>query len=590
MSTTILDFFNESELASFNSNPTMDVTAIIKRAFTSGVKRLNFLDLELYISLNTTFDTLANFTSGDIELYGNGACLIDTTTYLKNDKIIALFTLNNNVSSFKSNISYKGKILSNLSSNIGYVGATYVYSIGQNKNIEVNARIENLRYGILAGSYSDPSIGGASHIRGRLECRNIGYPIATYLANDIELEVQGDGFHRVAYIAGADHAIIKARTKNYYIAPIAIIFSDAKTGQGTSKGCKDCHAHIVDLGSTEYVQNGHLTGIALSRVDPNTIFDNITLDASITGTDTQATKLGHSVIISSVRTIWPDIYETNWIDSIQLKNVKITGIIDRSNQTVAEHASGEIYICPIDDVSKPGQKFFPTVSNFSCKDIVYRPGSGSKPRGFWFMLYGLNDQAIFERLWLPNNFPLLLRTNANSNTKIINSKILGVDLSNSASLDSKITFIDSEVYGGESYLPRVNKRFLNTKVGIQECPFIQVISAELVLSGASVSWFSALPKNALIFGISFIITENISGTRGVKIGDNLNNSKFYNSLTTSQGAGQSIANSNGFPFIQLDNMNIVVSAKENEDLSPASFTGGKLRIAVSYMLIPLPNI
>ena len=590
---SILDFFTINELTAFKSNQSMDMTAIIKRAFATGVKKLNFLDLQMHITPDVSTGLGITFASGDIELYGNGATFIDDTVYLNNDKVAALFTLGGAVTSFKSNINYVGKPV-DLGTQIGYIGATYVYSKGANKNITVNARFENIRYGILAGGYADPTLGGAKTIRGNLDCKNVGYPLATYLADDIEMTITGDGFHRVHYIAGCNHARMTTRTKNYYIAPIANFYTDAKTGAGTSKGCSDCQTDATDLGSTNYVANSYLMGISLSRVDPNTVFDSIILNGKIIGNNTQASTLGHSIINSTAKNYQPS-YTTNWIADIFLKNIKTTGLIDRSAQTITEHGLGEVYIAAVDDLSVPGQNFYPTMSNFS-SSITYLPGSGDKPRGFFYMLYGLIDVANFERMQVPQA-PFLLRTNSTSTTKVINSNIKGVDYSASAQLNSKIDLIDTEIWGGADYVPLTNKRFSNTKVGNDyhdnSLTSIKTVSNVLSLSGSSVTWTAALPNNSIIFAVSLVITENIVGARGMRVGDATNNSKYFNLVLSNAGTGASLSalvDPKTLPSGQIGNGGIIITAKENADGSLASFTSGKVKVVVHYLPIPVPSL
>ncbi|MEG2560678.1 MAG: hypothetical protein RSA22_13590, partial [Acinetobacter sp.] len=586
---TILDFFTQSEKNQFDINPTMDLTAIIKRAFATGVKKLNFLDLQMHITLATNgSDTLASFTNGDIELYGNGAAFIDDTTHLMNGSVVALFTLNDNVNSFKSNINYIGKPVS-LATEIGYRGATYVYSKGQNKNISLDLYIENIRYGILAGSYSTPSLGGHKGIRGKLRCKNVGYPIATYLADDIEMEITGEGFHRVHYIAGCNHARFRTQVKNYYIAPIPHFYTDALVSTSVSKGCTDCKTEAIDLGSTSYVTNGYLCGISLSRVDNGIKYDGIYFDGYIKGTDTQAQKLGLFTIASSVRSVQPS-YPTNWNNTIELNNISIKGIIDRKQQTVEEHGFSDLYLSCVDDTSIAGERHFPKISNLNI-DVDYFAGSGNKPRGSWWFLDGLQDIANV-RLNAKNSGVNVIRSNPNSLIKFKDSSIVGVDGNNSASLNSKMEFINSFI-SDAAQLPTVNKRFVNTPIAgvYPQGTQITTTSNTLTLSGASVSWVNALPNNALILGVSFVITENITGSTGLLIGVTGTPNKYYSSAAVTAGSGLSNANSQtgSLPHNQVGTGSIVVVARDSGGGTSATFTGGKVKVVLNYIELPIPS-
>jgi hypothetical protein len=590
---TILDFFTQSEKNQFDINPTMDLTAIIKRAFATGVKKLNCLDLQMNITISSTVDDpLATFANGDIEIYGNGAAFIDNTVYSTTvASFNPLFVLTGGVTSFKSNIAHIGLQIPSMSTQIGYRGATYVYSKGANKNITLNTYLENTRYGVLAGSYSDPSLGGTKCIRGALRCKNVGYPIATYLADDIEMEISGDGFHRVHYISGCNHARIRTLTKNYYIAPIAHFYTDALISSGVSKGCTDCKTEAIDQGSTQYVANSYLLGIALSRVDPNTVFNNIELSGKVTAKNGQAEKLGLATIVSSVRTVQPS-YPTNWTDQILLNNIKIIGTVDRAAQSTEEHGFSDLYLACTDDLSIPGNLYFPKITNLFI-DFNYLAGTGNKPRGFWWFLEGLQDVANV-RLNAKNSGLNVIRSNTTSIIKFDNSSLIGVDLSNSASLTSAMEFINSDIYGGNTYLPLPNKRFSNTKVGgsyPDTGVLIKTLTNEITLTGASVTWANALPIHAMILGVTFVITQAITGSTGLFVGDGTTVGKFANSTLISVGAGIGLSNApaSTFPYITPGTRNIVATARDSGGGTSSTFTGGKIKIVVNYIEIPIPS-
>ena len=590
---TIMDFLTPSELIAFANNPTMDLTAIIKRTFATGIKKINFLDLQMHITKALlTEDPLAVFSSGDIELYGNGAKFIDNTVYtdVSNPSFNSLFILDGGVNSFKSNIGYIGNPV-NLNTKLGYIGATYIYSKRINKNIKLDTDIENLRYGILCGNYADPALGGTVGIRGELRCKNVGYPIASYLADDIELKITGDGFHRVHYIAGCNHARINTWTKNYYIAPIAHLYSDAKTGEGTSKGCDDCLTEAHDQGSTQYVTNSFLVGLSLSRVDPNTVYDGVTMIGHVKAKNGVAEKLGLGTIVSSVRTVQPS-YPANWESSIHLNNITIKGIIDRREQTTEEHGFSDLYLSCVDDVSVPGERRAPTIRNLTI-DVDYFAGSGNKPRGFWWFLDGLEDIANV-RLNAKSSGLNVIKSNPNSLIKFRDSAIIGVDTGNSAALNSKMEFIDSDIYGGNAYLPPANKRFSNTKVGgayPDTGVLIKTLTNEITLTGASVTWANALPVHAMVLGVTFVITQEITGASGLLIGDGTTAARFTSSPLTAVGAGIGLSNApaSTYPFITPGTRNIVATARDSGGGAAGSFTGGKVKVVVNYIEIPVPS-
>ena len=575
---TILDFFTKLELDSFKLDPTLDLTEIIRRAFATGVKKLNFLDLQMHITISSTVDDpLAVFADGDIELYGNGAAFIDNSVYSTVASFNPLFILDGGVKSFKSNVAHIGLQIPNMTTQIGYRGATYVYSKGANKNITLNAYLENTRYGILAGNYSDPLLGGARHIRGSLDCKNVGYPIATYLADDIEIEITGEGFHRVSYIAGARHARVYAQTKNYYIAQCACLFTDAKTGEGTSRGCSDAKVYIVDAGSTQYVNNGYLCGISLSRVDNGTVYEDIELNATLKSSDTVASKLGHTIINSSVKSIIPQ-YTVNWNNGISLNRIKISGLIDRSAQTITEHDFGEVYM-----LTEDGATNFAQVSQIDVSDLEYRAGTGAKPRSFYMLNRGLKDKAFFNNVNFPENVPFLYGSNNTSMTYFDKSKIRGLSTGATDQLpNTKCTFSSCDIYGGTSYIATANKTFLNTPIGSISQSNISTVSTDLTLNGASAQWSAAIPINSVVLGVRVKLLSDIAGATGFTVGDSTTPAKFFNSNATITGTSLGVSNMPAatVPYSVDGTKNIVVTSKTS------NFTSGSIRIIVDYINMP----
>lgn len=574
---TILDFFTKAELTSFNSNPNMDCTAIIRRAFSSGAKKINFLNLQLNISISSTVDDpLATFATGDIELFGNGAAFIDNTDYSTTvASFNPLFVLTGEVTSFKSNISHIGLQIPSMETRIGYRGATYVYSKGANKNIELNCYLENTRYGILAGNYADPSLGGTKHVRVNLNCKNVGYPVATYLADDIEAYITGEGFHRASYIAGARYARVTALVKNFYIAQVAVLFTDAKTGTGTSRGCSDVKCHVVDMGSSTYVNNSYLCGISLSRVDTGTVYDDVELNATLVATDSVATKLGHSIINSTVKNILPNDYPLNWTSGITLNRIKISGLIDRSAQTVAEHDVGEVYM-----LTEDGATNFAKVSQINVTDLEYRAGSGSKPRTFLMLNRGLKDKAFFNNVNFPNNARFLYGSNNTSMTHFDKCKILGLSTTSTDQLpNTTCTFDSCDVYGGTDYINILNKVFLNTPIGSIATSSIKTLSQDLTLTGASVQWSGAIPIHSTVLAVRVKLLTDITGSTGFTVGDTATPTKFFNSNTTTTGTTLSVSNMPAatVPYVVTGTNNIVVTSKTS------NFTGGSIRIVVDYI-------
>ena len=157
-----------------------------------------------------------------------------------------------------------------------------------------------------------------------------------------------------------------------------------------------------------------------------------------------------------------------------------------------------------------------------------------------------------------------------------------------------MVFINSNIYGGNNYLPPANKRFSNTKVGgayPDTGVLIKTLTNELTLTGASVTWASALPIHAMVLGVTFVITQDITGSNGLLIGDGTTVGKFISSPLTALGSGIGLSNApvNTYPYITPGTRNIVVTARDSGGGAAATFTGGKVKVVVNFIEIPVPS-
>jgi hypothetical protein len=536
-----------------------------------------------YKILLTEGQFLFKGTSGRYKFTGDNAMILDTTTYTANGAFTQMFWVDATDSLKVDGINYTGPAIPTPTVNHGYTGSSFVRATSGAKNIEVNAYIENARHGIHSGDYDLPALGNCDGFKGRLRTKFVGYTVALYLASNLDLDIQAESTHRAAYLAGCKGGRVHAYFKNQYIAPIQVLLTDATLngltyGSGLSRGCSDLDVKAHDMGSTTWVAGSFCAAISQSRGDAGTVYENLSFDVFVKSDDTTAATLSAFAIYNNYTPYAPS-YPGNWTNPPTFRNIKLTGTLDRSAQTIAENASnGEIYVYTTDDVSNNA-----VVQGLSVKDFIYVPGSGSKPQGFWFSMPGLIGQAKFDNCNFGTDVPFLYRTNATSSSLFVQTTLRGSAFGTSdAPYNSSITFLGCTI-AQQAFQPFTNKRFINTTIqgGGAEIKHEMV---ELTLAGASVTWAGALPNQSIILGVSGIVTQAITGASGYQVGDGTTVARFVDTNTVTLGGTWSVSNgTDTTPKVQVGTGSIVVTAKT------ANFTGGKLRLMVAYIKLTAPT-
>jgi len=352
-----------------------DDTGALAKMFASGHKLFDLKSGKYSIQIPER-TSLRSFNSEEgIYIRGNNAVIYDRGSYTA-DAITSIFTFDTCANCTISGVNYEGQPLVNPLDpkyGIGYLGATFVNLKGKCLNMEIDATLKHCRYGVRSGDYSDPTLGNSRGIKSTLRTYRCGYPVAHYLAEEVNVDVYAEDPHRSVYLAGVNGGTVRARFKNQYIAPIQVMLTDAKTGTGTSRGCSNLKIQAYDQGSTTFTKNSWAAGISLSRVDPGTIFENIDFDILVVSSDDIATTLG-AFIVNSVAKLYQPTYSFNWESSIYLRNIKISGVVNRSNQTLATHGIGEVYIRPDD-----GLEHAATITSLDLERLQIISGSGRNP-------------------------------------------------------------------------------------------------------------------------------------------------------------------------------------------------------------------
>jgi len=558
-----------------------DDTVAMKAMLSCGASIFDFLD-KTYKIATTNGASFSSFTSKTkLTIKGEGALLVDTTTHTSSGFTI-LFSLDacSNVDIY--GVNYKGEQLASPSdpiNGIGYKGVTFVNLKNACSNVKVKAILTDARYGVRSGDYSTFSEGYSYNLDINITGSRVGYTVAFYLAQDFRIYSYSVDGHRAVYLAGCQRGEVNAHVKNQYIAPVQVVLSDAKTGTGTSRGSSDIDVKVSDMGSTTYVANSWLCGIALSRIDPGTIFSNLHFHVNLKSTDTVAATIGAFVINSSAKTYEPS-YPYNWEQTIYLKNISVSGLIDRSEQTTATHGVGEVYVDTIDTGTH-----YATSSGFNFNQLKIINGAGSNPRDLYFLLDGLTDSCKFNQCDF-GNYTLECRAPVTGWPIGFVFNDCNTITRTTASSGSAVPFAFNNTNISNLTQPLAYAKMNSATVKSAGLRTITIVK-DITLTGASVSFTSFIPAGATVIGVSGIVTTAITGATGYTVGVAAEAARYVNTNTLTLGstftpANQSVTELS--PRVYLSFTDIVVTAKTS------NFTAGALRVALTYTTISAPSL
>jgi hypothetical protein len=328
---------------------THDITQAVAQMFMSGARNFFFPPGDYPIFMKEGSPLVRLVHKRGIVIRGQDALLYDPLTYTS-EALSPVFELESCSDVSISGLDYEGMPIvtpSDPDRGVGYRGATFVNLKSGCSQVEVQASLKHLRYGVRSGDYVRPEHGNNRNIRTILKTYRCGYPIAHYLAEHISAILHTEASHRSAYLAGVHNFDVQANFKDQLIAPIQVIVTDAIEAPGRSRGCSSGKVVARDMGSTMFVPNSWCAGIALSRVDPGTVFEDLAFEVHATGTDRVATTLGAFVIVSGANRYMP-AYDHNWEQSITLRRITVRGTLNRSAQTVPGNSAGDLYIKTFD--------------------------------------------------------------------------------------------------------------------------------------------------------------------------------------------------------------------------------------------------
>lgn len=578
---TPLDFMTDAMKADVRSGtPVMDHTLRLQNMLNSGEKTLDFLRWQYNVDWGDS-GNLATFTDrDDITIIGNGALLKNLHAFTL-DNIAAVFAASNCKRIKVKGLNFEGVPISdksNPATGIGYRGASFLYLTNACEDVEVEAALKYLRYGVVAGSYSNGALGNNKNIDQKLRTFECGYPVAHYLSENVGVDIVALSSHRAAYLAGINGLHGRVLCKDQYIAPIQVLISDAQVSSGVSRGSSNVDLNVIDIGSTNFIANSYLTAISPSRVDPGTVYENIKIRSTLRGTNTIATTMSPFAIYSNVLAALPGVYPFNWEPTIFLKSIDVTVNLDRSAQTVAgPTVGGDFYINTIDSGAH-----FATVSDLKIRANL-RTGSGGNPRAAYCVVPGLTDGVRVEN----SNFTgYALEFLSNTNAPITFANCVGISATSSFSGEtSQYRFINTDTSSASQ--PTTNATFVQSRVA-NAGVVTRTVIRDITLTGPSVTSANFIPAGSLIRGVSGRVKTAITGASGFQVGVTGGLTRYADLSLT---AVDTTFDSRNMLQAEVDNgprytnvgTGLIVTAKT------ADFTGGVLRIAVTYDVMGVPT-
>lgn len=465
--------------------------------------------------------------------------------------------------------------VSSPATNMGDHGMTMVQVTESSQNIKVKAHMTNGRHGVHSGDYDTASLGYCSGFDIQITGSMVGYPVALYLANNVKLDIDVDGVHRAAYLAGCWDVTGDCLWKDQYGTDSAVLITDSKTGTGTSRGCRNVEVSSTDKGSTVYDAYSVCASIGLQRVDPGTIFENIKVRVHSYGDDGISTTVGGFRINSAATTFQPS-YPFDWESTIYLRNIKVSGVVDHSTQTKDGNSSGDLYLETYDtDASHAA-----TVENLVIEDFVHKPSAGQTRDMICRVLGATGAGVVFKNLSAPSS---TLEIQSNTTVPILFENAVLSELSASSThlvklVDSKIATLSGLVATSDN-VDAINSR-ISGSGGI-----IKTKTIVLSLSGASTGWSNAIPGDAMVLGVSGRVLTEITGASGFQVGVTGTLTRYADEDAVAAGTtfGPGDGSLAAPVVFGTGTLTVIVTAKTS------NFTGGTLRLVMTYLAFPRPT-
>ena len=536
-------------------------------------------------------DWMMTFTgASNVRITGLDAVINDTTVFSNNGPLTGLFLFDGCTDCEVTGIQYFGPALASPSTLLGYQGATLVRAINQTDGVRVNMRAANCRYGVQTGEYGDPTKGQCKNFDVNIRGTMVGYALAMYYADGIRHDLDVDGVHRIAYIAGCNDVTGTARYQNQYIAQVAYVISDVLTSgtdaaaqldpvgsATTSRGSSNINVQVQEIGSTVFQPACWAAGITLSRVDPCT-YRNIRINVQVAkSTDTISSAIGPWSINSTAKSIWSR-YATNWEPSIVLEDIDVQVNSDHSAQSVAGNTQSEIYISTYDTAIANSA----TVRNMRLSGTVKkRPG---ETRADTVMIPGLVAGAMTD---MTHDGHLIVLSGASAPIRMSGSfnEVSaggGLVVNGSPIAPSAATIATIDTSSGANMNLLSDGTTLIGGAG----PLRKVTEKLVGMGGVSPSWAGAIPAGAVVVGVQTRVQTAITGATGYQVGVAGATNRYGDNLPLTVGSTSGIKS---YLSTETAPRNYPVATDLVLSAIGGSFTAGAVRVVITYDLFQDPT-
>lgn len=250
---------------------------------------------DLYSKIGLTGDSgqgifqYSNISDKEIKM--NGATINDLRTFpeLANQWGGVFTFINCDYITIKGGVYKNDNPFVDKETQMGYKGGTPIIIIGDSSFFDIDLEVYNARFGVSNGDflrYEWNGVYGLRFSKIKIVGTDIGYPIVSNMADNLDLFVDVDGCHRACYLAGVSNLKAEVRCRNQYVTNVFFLLSDTRyieNGVVKYKAPFNIQASITDTGTT--IAHNNLAYLAqfqtypyfTGRTTPN-IWNNINLD------------------------------------------------------------------------------------------------------------------------------------------------------------------------------------------------------------------------------------------------------------------------------------------------------------------------
>lgn len=441
-----------------NASPEQNASALV--AAFSAHNQVYFPDgvYEFSYSVASGHNSLVTITDrSGIRITGRGATLKDVSAY-GGDYLTDVFKFVR-CKDIYVDLNYDAIPRSNpegaYPEGIGYAGSSFLYFEEGCTNIKVDSRIDNARYGVRSGGHSAPSYGYCSKFDLRLTCYKTGYPAALYLAGDVVVDIRSDYQHRALYLAGCNNVRGSVTYTGFTYATVAVLLTSSVTvvsavdADRRARGCSGVDLLVVDNGSLGTVSARAIAGLAQQWKAPDTFFDDVQLHIVAKTSDANRTLAAFRLENT-----------LGWYATNRFSNLKISGVIDRSAQTLAASSWANISIDGINSGEASPYSTSPKFSNVVFED--FNVINGAVTGNFdTIRVPNLENRMTFSRFHTGTTLSLIARAGEVSVDKSTVGNFVTGDIvarlnlleSTYGTIGSGITAYPFQWYAGSTFTP-----------------------------------------------------------------------------------------------------------------------------------------